>query len=333
MDNNSTPSMVKIFRGSAVESEHHVDIVVCDAAGKIQRAWGDPDRLIFPRSAIKMMQAIPLVESGAYDHFQLAPQHLAISCASHNGEPVHVELVTDWLKHLGLNESHLKCGSHDPYHQPSLAALLKTDTAPCQIHNNCSGKHVGILATTTYLGDSLADYTEVDHPSQIRIRSVLEDLTGLSLTHAPWERDGCSIPAYAFPLKNLAFALTKFLSPEKLPAPRQRAMKLITAAFLAHPYLIAGDKRFCSFATHYQGNNLMVKVGAEGVYTCLSFDQGLAVALKARDGNMRASTAALAHLLLELGVIAAEESVWTQWRNPEITNWRKFTTGRIQVEL
>jgi L-asparaginase II len=333
MSKVAPPCIVKIIRGNICESEHLVDIVVCDEHGKVVLTYGDPKKVIFPRSSIKMIQAIPIVESGAYDHYQLDSRHLAMACSSHNGEQLHVELVANWLEHIGLGESALLCGPHRPFHYPSLETMIKNGHSPCQLHNNCSGKHTGIITTARFSGSSLGDYTEYHHPTQTALRSLQEDMMERDLSSAPWDRDGCSIPAYAYPLESLAYSLSKFLNTSSLSKERARAIKLITDSCLAHPHLIAGEGRFCSFATGYQNRKLMVKTGAEGVYTAISFDQGMTIALKARDGHKRASTATLAKLLVKLEIIPESCPDWVSWSQPEIKNWRQFLTGHIKVEL
>ena len=191
------PLTVEVTRGETTESTHRIDAVVIDAAGRQIAAFGDTQRLVFPRSAIKALQALPLVESGAADAFSLDGARLALACSSHDHEPRHVDTVRAWLADIGCSVEDLGCGVQPPDDEATIAALALEHRRADAVFNNCSGKHTGFLTVARHLGESTTGYTEHDHPVQARIRGVLGAMTGVDAEHAPWARDGCSIPTLA----------------------------------------------------------------------------------------------------------------------------------------
>lgn len=200
--NNAVP-MVELWRGGRLESCHAGHAVIWDQGG-IQESWGDPGTIIFPRSSCKMIQALPLVESGAADAAGLTDRHLALACASHQGAALHVGMTGQWLAGLGLAEADLRCGSHEPYDSEERNRLIRADEAPCQLHNNCSGKHCGFLTATQHMKAG-PEYVEVDHPLQRAIRGATEEVTGEAV--AGYGIDGCSAPNFAMSLAGLARAM------------------------------------------------------------------------------------------------------------------------------
>ena len=207
---SAPPILIEVTRGDLVESRHAGSAIVVDAAGKVVAAWGDPERPVFGRSAIKPLQALPLVESGAAEHFALGDAELCIACGSHGGEPEHTRLVEAWLSRLGLSPAALECGCQLPLHEPSAHALLRAGVAPGPQHNNCSGKHTGMLTHTVHRGEPTPGYIRPEHPSQQRVRAALEAMTGLNLATAPRGIDGCGLPQYGMPLRAMAHAMALF---------------------------------------------------------------------------------------------------------------------------
>jgi L-asparaginase II len=292
------PSLVEIWRGAMVESRHRGRYVVIDADGAIVERRGDVDAPVYPRSAIKFLQAIPLIESGAADRFALASTELAIACASHGGEARHVETVRAWLGRIGLGESDLECGAHPPSHADSAAALVRSGRAPGALHNNCSGKHTGMLTTCIHLGDATKGYITPEHPQQRRVTDVFESMLGMSLGAAPRGLDGCSLPQFGIPLIALARGIARFGAPDKLDAKRAMACRRLGAAILAEPFMLAGTGRFCTRAIEACGGRALIKTGAEGVYVAAIPARGLGIALKIDDGAARAAEIAMGALLL-----------------------------------
>ena len=300
---NAAPVAVEVTRGAVVESRHRASAVVVDAAGKIVRQWGDIDQVVYPRSAIKPLQALPLIETGAADAYDLGDGEIALACASHGAETFHTETVAAWLARIGLGEADLECGAHLPIHQPTSEALLGGGGMADQTHNNCSGKHAGFLTTARHLDEPTAGYIRLDHPVQRRVIRTLGEMTGVDLSAAPHGVDGCGIPALAIPLTGLATAMARFADPGSLAPDRAAAIRRIAAAMAARPEMVAGTGRFCSALIGQSRGAILAKTGAEGVYAVALPDRGLGVAVKVDDGAGRASEVAVAAVLRALGAI------------------------------
>lgn len=300
---NAAPVAVEVTRGAAVESRHRASAVVADAAGAVVRQWGDIDQAVFPRSAIKPLQALPLIESGAAEHYDLGDGEIALACASHGAEGFHTETIEAWLARIGLSEADLECGAHLPSHQPSLEALLRGGGAANQTHNNCSGKHLGFLTTARHLGEPTKGYIRIDHPVQRRVIQTFGEMSGLDMSRAAHAADGCGIPTLAVPLRGIAVAMARFADPEGLAPERQAAVRRIARAMTARPEMVSGSGRFCSAIIGESRGAILAKTGAEGVYAVALPGLGLGVAVKVEDGASRASEVAVAAVLRSLGAI------------------------------
>lgn len=328
----TNPVLVEITRGETVESRHRGAAVVVDADGKVVARWGDTDRPVYPRSAIKPMQALPLVESGAADAVGLGDAEIALACASHGGESRHVALVRAWLDRLGLAESDLECGPQTPTHAPAADALVRAGRQAGALHNNCSGKHAGFLTLAAHLGAPTRRYVDAGHPTQQAWRRTLAELSGADLEAAPAGIDGCSIPTLALPLPALALAAARFATGADLMPARAAACARIRRAIAADPFLIAGTGRFCTRAIEAGGGRFLVKGGAEGVSIAMLPGPGLGIALKIDDGAGRAADAAMAALLLRYGEPDAKAAAALGLLADEaLTNRRGLTVGRARV--
>lgn len=316
--------MTEIWRGEFLESKHFGHAVICNGNGEIVEAWGDADKVILPRSACKMLQALPLVESGAANAAGLGTAELALSCASHNGAHIHTDRVAQWLGELGLSDDDLRCGAHMPRDPEALKELTCSDTAPCQRHNNCSGKHTGFLTLNKHLGGG-SEYIEIDHPVQRAVREAYEDVTGMeSPGHVV---DGCSAPNFATSLSGLARAMAFFANADGKPGVRAQAASRLRQAMVTHPELVAGEGRACTRLMRAMEGRVAVKTGAEAVFVAMIPEKGLGVALKIDDGTTRASEAAIAAILVKLGVLDADHEVARSLVNAPISNWRGIETG------
>ena len=316
--------MVEIWRGPMAESVHRGHAVVCDAKGDVVHAWGDADQVILPRSSVKMIQALALVESGAADAAGLTPRQLALACASHEGAPLHADAVGDWLGTLGLSESDLRCGSHMPFGQDPRRDMIREGTTPCQLHNNCSGKHAGFLTWVQHMKAG-PEYVEADHPLQLAIRTAFEEVTD-----APspcYGIDGCSAPNFAGSLHGIAHAMAKFASAREDGDGRARAMLRLQQAMRAHPDMVAGEGRACTELMRAMDGRVAIKTGAEGVFVAILPEQGLGVALKIEDGTTRASEAAIAAILVKLGALDPAHPAAVKRLSPVMKNWRGIETG------
>lgn len=319
--------LAELWRGGLLESQHLGHAVICDAKGVVE-AWGNPEAVIFPRSSCKMIQALPLLETGAAAARGLTDAHLAMACASHQGAALHVGMAGRWLADLGLGEADLRCGAHEPLDREERDRLVCTHEAPCQLHNNCSGKHSGFLTVVQHLKAG-PEYVEIDHPLQKAIRAATEEVTGETV--AGWGVDGCSAPNFAMSVSGLASAMAKFAAAREGHGAREDAMARLARAMGAHPDLVAGEGRACTELMRAMGGRVAIKTGAEGVFVAILPEKGLGIALKVLDGNSRASEAAIAHLLVRAGVLEAGHPATVKRLNPVQKNWRGIETGDIRV--
>ena len=308
----ANPILVEVTRGAATESFHRGSAVVVDHRGRMVRFWGDMNASIYPRSAVKPLQAIPLVRTGAARALGVTGEELALACASHSGEPVHTAAVHEWLKRLGYSAQDLECGVHPPTDRQTRHELIRQGREPSALHNNCSGKHAGFLTVCRHLGFPAPGYVRADHPVQALVRDALAELSGCSLHDTAPGVDGCGIPVFAIPLRGLAAAMAKFADPAGLDDSTAGAMWTIRDAMTGHPYMVAGRDRFCTSMMQALGPNVLVKTGAEGTCCAAVVDQGLGIAVKIDDGASRASQTA-AGAILRL-VEAIDDSHFTRLR-------------------
>jgi len=304
----ANPVLVEVTRGALVESRHRGAAVVVDAAGKLVRAWGDVEQPIYPRSANKPLQAIALIETGAAARCGASDEEIALACASHHAEVRHVEAVAGWLARLGLGPGDLECGPQPPSHSAGIEALIRAGTPPSAIHNNCSGKHTGFLATAAQLGEPTRGYVAYDHPVQRRVTRTLADFYGLDAERLPWGVDGCGIPTIAVPLRALARGMAQLADPARLPAERAAAARRITGAITAHPLMIGGIASVASRLTEALAGAVIAKTGAEGVYSAVLPTAGWGIAVKIDDGAGRAAEIALAAVIERLRVLDMAET-------------------------
>jgi len=319
--------MIELWRGGMLESLHQGHAVICGPDGIVQ-AWGDPQAVIFPRSSCKMIQALPLIESGAAEAAGLSDAQLALACASHQGAHVHTDMVMHWLADLGLSESDLRCGAHMPTDLIANKELTCSNTAPCQIHNNCSGKHAGFLTLTKHLKAG-PEYVEPDHPVQQAVKQAFEEVTG---EPSPgFGIDGCSAPNFATTVHGLARAMAFFAAASDSGDTRQRAAHRLTRAMAAHPVLVAGEGRSCTALMRAMEGRVTVKTGAEAVFVAILPEQKLGIALKIIDGATRASEAAIVALLMRLGVLDAAAPAVKKYLTGPQKNWRGVHTGETRL--
>ena len=315
--------VMEVWRGGLLECVHQAHAVICDAKGVVA-AWGNPQAVIFPRSSAKMMQALPLLETGAADARGLSQAHLALACASHRGAHVHVDLAGRWLADLGLGESDLRCGAHEPGDLTERNRLVEAHEKPCQLHNNCSGKHSGFLTVTQHLKAG-PEYVEIDHPLQKAVRLATEEVTGETV--AGWGVDGCSAPNFAMTVEGLARAMAKYATAREGHGAREDAMFRLTRAMAAHPHLISGEGETCTELMRAMEGRVAIKGGAEAVYVAIVPEKGLGIALKVVDGGYRASEAAVTALLAKIGVLDPAHPAAVKRMAGVQRNWRGLETG------
>ena len=327
----TNPILVEVLRGGLVESVHRGAVCAVDADGATVLALGDVTAPVFPRSAVKALQALPLVESGAADRYRLGEEELAIACGSHGGEPAHVTVAERMLARAGLDVAALECGAHRPSHHPSADALVRAGRAPSPLHNNCSGKHAGFLCLARHLGVEPRGYVAPNHPVQRAVRTAIEQLAGATLGEDRCGVDGCSVPTWAVPLANLAQAFARFGTGHGLSPTRAEAAARLRAACARKPFFVAGTGRFATVAMERLGERAFVKGGAEGVFCAALPDQGLGIAFKCDDGAGRAAEAVMAALMMRLMRLdSGEQAVVGRFAFPTLSNWNGIEVGRLR---
>ena len=320
--------MCEIWRGSYLESVHTGMAVICDKEGEISHQWGDPNALILPRSSAKMMQAIPLIISGAEQKFSIGDDLLALACASHNASKIHLSRVVGWLSNLGFSETDLRCGpqpSKDPHVKKE---MREKGQSPCQIHNNCSGKHTGFLSVSRHLKAG-PEYTDPDHPVQLLVMDVFQELTENKVDGIVI--DGCSAPNPAMPLYSLAKAMSWFATAHKRDDQLSKAALKLRNAMVNYPELVAGEQRACTNLIKACEKKAILKTGAEGVFVAILPELEKGIALKIFDGGTRASECAIASLLIQLGVLSPNHPTALAYTHAPILNWRNIETGMMKA--
>jgi L-asparaginase II len=336
----TNPVLVEVWRGDAIESRHRGAVAVIDAGGALRCSFGDVERAVFPRSAVKLLQALPLVASGAADRLKLDDTMLSLACASHNGEAVHVATAAEMLARAGLDADALECGTHWPGLESAARALAAHGALPGPLHNNCSGKHAGFLCLACAIhggSDGLRafarGYIEPDHPVMREVGAALQATTGIDLDRAPRGTDGCSIPTYAIPLRALALAFARVGSGTGLSAEHASAARRLRGAIARAPLMVAGSGRFDTRVIERLGERVCCKVGAEGVYCAALPDSGLGVAIKIDDGNnARAAEVAMAAVIEAFVTLAGDEAPFLRGLSDlALTNWNGRGVGRLSA--
>lgn len=332
----ANPVLIDVLRGTAVESQHAGALAIVDASGAVHTALGDIDRPVFPRSAVKMLQALPLVASGAAEAFALTDAELALACASHSGEPAHVATAAGVLDKLGLDAGALECGTQWPGREPVLRAMVARGEQATPLHNNCSGKHSGFVCLACLMARQAGaepsqfarGYVAAEHPVMREVSAALSATTGVDVDHAPRGTDGCSIPTYALPLRALALAFARCGTGVGLSDGHARAARRLRQAAAAAPFMVGGTDRFDTRVMQVFGEQLFCKIGAEGVYCAALPALGLGVALKIDDGAARAAEAAMAAVAAAL--LQTDHDVLTSYSHLTLRNWRGLDVGGLR---
>ena len=302
MGNGAQPIRIELTRDS-IESVHLVDAVICEGNG-VRDVFGRADAPVIPRSAIKPIQTIPLVRSGAADAFAVTEVELALAGASHSGEPDHVSAVAAWLERIGLGVDALECGDDRPIHESSADQLLGEHIPFGAIHNCCSGKHAGFLTICRHLGYDPEGYIDRAHPVQSLVTEAIEEFTETDLSSASSGLDGCGIPTFSLPADALARAMVNLVRPDCLGSTTAAAAGRVSSAYSRHPWWISGTQRTEVVLGSIASEPIVLKGGAEGVFMGALPERGIGLALKARDGAHRAATTAIGAVLEYLGVVA-----------------------------
>ncbi len=325
-------SVVVVTRGDLVESEHLLCYAVADTSGHVHQSRGNIDRLVYMRSSAKPLIATAVVASGAADRFALTSGEIALLAASHSGEPKHVETAQRILAKIGLDEAALRCGAHAPVHEPSAQALCAAGQQPRSIHNNCSGKHAGILALAVHRGLDPGGYLDRQHGAQIEILDVCAQLLEMPPEQMGIAVDGCGIPVIAVPLRTAATFYAKLSDPHLFPQPFPNALQRVVTAMIEHPDYVAGTNRFDTDLMNAARPDVVAKGGAEGYHASGVLEKGLGMTVKVVDGNYRAIAPFVTDRLRSLGVLDdAQLAALAAYRSPKIRNHAGVAVGEIRV--
>ncbi len=328
----NNPVTVEVTRGALVESRHRGSVIAVDGDGKVVFSLGDVDAGVFPRSACKAMQALPLVEGGAADAYGFGNRELALACSSHNGEEEHVALAASMLARAGRDVETLECGAHWSSSQKVLIKQVRSMDKPTALHNNCSGKHAGFVCTCCHGGIDPKGYVGYDHPLQQEIRGGMESLTGAVLGHDNCGTDGCSIPTYAVPLRGLAHGFAKMATGAGLEPLRAKASRRLIEACMAEPFYVAGTGRACTALMQVAPGRIFAKTGAEGVFCAAIPEQGIAIALKCDDGHSRAAEVMVAATLARFFEKDSEiRTALEAMATVSMRNWNGIHVGDVRA--
>ncbi len=329
---DANPVLAEAVRGNWVENRHRGAFVVMDADGQIIASAGDIERPVFPRSAIKSMQALAIFDRHAVERFHHSSEELALACASHHGEEVHTSRVSGFLERMGLSEATLECGAHQPTNSAAREALREKHEEPSALHNNCSGKHAGMLSVALAMGVPTAGYVSREHDVQRAVRAAVELVIGEELTEDRCGTDGCSIPTWAAPIRAWAHGFARMATGKGLDAGRAAGAQALFDAATTHPLLVAGTGHLDTLVMEAFGGRVMQKGGAEGVQCGAIRDKGWGYALKCDDGNMAASQAMVAALLLKFAEPdERQRKVLEQFARQPTLNVRKTLVGELRA--
>jgi L-asparaginase II len=324
-------AIVEVWRGPRVESRHELSVAVVDATGRLRASAGDPGLVAFARSAVKPFQAMALVEDGAADRYGLEPAELALACGSHSAEARHVEAARAILRRAQAREEMLVCGPHAPMSSAAARTLMARGVAPSRIHNNCSGKHAGMMLLAHAHGWPLAGYERPDHPVQQRVLREMERWTDVAGDEIETAIDGCGLPTFALPLTAMAGAFARLARAARRG---ERGPARIVAAMVDYPEYVAGTGRMCTGLMRAAAGRIFCKVGAEGVYCAGIPGAELGIALKVHDGAIRASEPALLAVLAALNLLSEEElGTLEAYARPVVRNTRGDAVGAIRARI
>jgi L-asparaginase II len=324
-------SVVEVMRGPVVESRHRVHVAVVDADGTLRAFSGDPDYVTFWRSAAKPIQALPIVDDGAMDRFGISPRELALACGSHSGTAAHVKVAESFLEKIGVTAEALACGPHPPYDEDSRRDLQEQGLEPVRLHNNCSGKHAGMMAVARARGWEPEGYERVEHPVQARLLTEVARWTQMPPEAIGLGVDGCGVVCYALPLRQMALAYAGLAAAARRGEPGPAA---VVQAMASHPEMVAGEGRICTELARVTEGRVFAKTGAEGVYCVGVPGAELGIALKVEDGSVRAVAPAVAGVLRELDLISEDDfGALHSFVFQEVANTRGEVTGQVRPAI
>lgn len=324
-------SVVEVTRGAVVESRHRVHVAVVDADGTLRAFSGDPEQVTFWRSAAKPFQALPVVDDGAFERFGITPRELALCCGSHSGTAAHVRAAESLLERIGVTAESMACGPHPPFDDETRRELQEQGLEPVRLHNNCSGKHAGMMAVARVRGWDVEGYHRVEHPVQARLLAEVARWTQVPQEAIGLGVDGCGVVCFALPLRHMALAYASLAAAARRGEPGPAT---VVGAMAAHPEMVAGEGRICTDLARVTEGRMFAKTGAEGVYCVGVPGAELGIALKVEDGSARAIAPAVAGVLRELDLISEDDfGALHSYVYHEVGNTRGEVTGEVRPAI
>ena len=308
--------LFQILRGGIIESVYYGAVAVATAEGDLFARAGDPDVVTFMRSSAKPFQAIPLVEMGGLEKFQMTGEELAVTCASHSSTDIHLKIIYNLQNKIGISEDDLLCCTHQPFDKASRLKLQDQGKQPTQNHHNCSGKHTGMLGQAALMGAAKEGYTEIDHPVQQRILKTFSDFCDIEPDHVQIGRDGCSVPTFAVPLFNAALGWARLVKPESFPDSRSHAAQKVTSAMANNPFLVAGPGRLDTRLMEIAQGKIISKAGAEAYQAAGIIEHaiapgspalGITIKIASGDQGKRALACVLIEVLRQLRLLSPDQ--------------------------
>ncbi len=325
------PILVEVLRGEVVESFHRGVVCVVDGNNKILFSLGDINQLCYPRSAMKFIQHIPLLESGAVSKFGFTLKEIAVMCGSHNAEKMHLDTVSSILSKIGLSETSLKCGAHYPMLNDDLVNMYQQDKKPTDLYNNCSGKHAGFLAYCVYNGLDTSDYLNPNHPLQQHIKKVCAEMYEVSEESMQYAIDGCSAPVYSVSVLHQAIGYKNLCVSTKFGEARKYACQTIIEAVSTFPEMVAGSNRYCTDMMRICGDEIVGKTGAEGIYCMSVYNKEIGICIKIDDGKMLPQYNVAQAIIDSLSLFSSEKLAPLQkYLQEDILNWNQLKTGELR---
>jgi L-asparaginase II len=326
------PILVEVYRDNVLESFHRGVVCVVDENGKVIYSEGDIQQVCYPRSAMKLLQVLPLLMHGGMEKLGLTLEEIAVMCGSHNAEPEHLRVVNAILKKIGLDKDALQCGPQYPSSKKDANALIKADEKPHHIHNNCSGKHAGMLAMCVLMGWPLDNYIDPQHPLQQMILDICAELYEYPKEQMITALDGCSAPIFSVPVYNQALGFKNLVDPKQFSEPLKKACLTMIDAVSQYPFMVAGSKRYCTEMMQITAPRIIGKTGAEGIFCMALPQEKIGVCIKIDDGKMLPQYN-VAQAFVEATGLFDKETLKPLHHHMEepITNFNRLTTGKIKV--
>ena len=321
-------------RSKLVESSHKLKILINNINGKTLFSTGNENDLIYPRSSIKIFQAIPFVQSYPVKYFNLNTKHIALSCSSHRGENFHIKELKSWIRKINVSKKILKCGIHKPLNIIAAENLLRSNKEANELHNNCAGKHLAMITSSIIHNYDYKNYLKFDHPHQIEIRKIFEEFSNTKIKRSNFGVDGCSAPQYSFKIKDLAKMLINLTKSYRNTFKFNKEVNILINAIIKNPKYIGGSDSLDSKIMMISNKNIFCKGGAEGVFLFTNLKKGIVGVIKVVDGNERASPSAILSIFKKFKIMNSSEiNTLSKIYKSNLFNHAKIKVGSIETRI